>query len=991
MHCIRAVTLFLITLSTLKIKQLQLPKLLQTLVCSGFLRLLPIAFVFIGLNLQAQSPNFTLINTNSGLPSDNVYQIFQDKVGFMWLATDEGLFRFDGIQYVSYHKTEQSALAGSNIQQDATGRIWYQNFDGFCYYNKGDSLIQLNIHQPIGFYPFGITQKHVFIFQQKGIDVFDVNSLEFIKTIDFNFSNIKHSTAFNNKFIFIHNTYTYTIDDNLTLKKLPTSLPENNSPYQFYVVKNRLYAVPKLNETGYFIDFTDIYNPKPSKSVYAKQVQGVAQFNNQLWILTPNGIEIQTSVGSNKILENYNITSAMTDKNGHLWIGTLNKGIIIIENLNTQFKDLMSIEPNLIACSNNQYYVITKSDEIYSLNKSLNNLQLLKSNKGTAMPYFCYYDNHLNHLFVSSKGIYVYKNGDFKNHSFFYFAVKDIAKIDDKYYAYAASGNVGLFRINDNNKLSSEWDDIFNTTDQKEFKFLLNNLRGKSIVYDKANKLFYASSNQGLHKITRQNTALIKNNNKPIYANKLFFFNNTLYAHTTKGEVIYSNNLKDWHNLNKQNNIEAARFLKVKQIDSLLLLSDKLSIYIYNLKTGCFEPTFATQNINMLDVVDFTLDGKYLVALKTTGIVKYHLNNGNQSKPHPQFIINQISTNLSSYLPQSNLQFKHHENNIQINFSVLDFITPKKHQIYYAFDTTKWQALGSETRNVSFASLAPGNYMLYFKLNDTFLEKNTIAFSISKPFWQTKLFIFLSIITFVLVTFAIYKWQVNTIVKRNKLVTEKIRLENELNKSMLAAVRSQMNPHFFYNALNTIQSYIFRNDKKSASNYLSMFSKLTRSILEMSEKEMIKLSDEIHALTLYLELEKIRFENNLQYSIEVNKDISLDVCKIPPMLIQPYVENAIKHGLLHLKENRKLHIAFTIINQGYITVTIDDNGIGREKSAALNKIKNRMHQSFATEANAKRLHILNTNQSLKSIEIIDKTSKDGFAMGTTVILNIPYH
>ncbi len=170
-----------------------------------------------------------------------------------------------------------------------------------------------------------------------------------------------------------------------------------------------------------------------------------------------------------------------------------------------------------------------------------------------------------------------------------------------------------------------------------------------------------------------------------------------------------------------------------------------------------------------------------------------------------------------------------------------------------------------------------------------------------------------------------------------------------------------------------------------------MFSKLTRSILEMSEKDLIKLSDEIHALTLYLELEKIRFENNLQYQIEVGNDISLDVCKIPPMLIQPYVENAIKHGLLHLKENRRLHIAFNIVNKNYITVTIDDNGVGRKKSAELNKIKNRLHQSFATEANAKRLHILNNNKTFNGIEIIDKISKEGFALGTTVILNIPYH
>jgi LytS/YehU family sensor histidine kinase len=139
---------------------------------------------------------------------------------------------------------------------------------------------------------------------------------------------------------------------------------------------------------------------------------------------------------------------------------------------------------------------------------------------------------------------------------------------------------------------------------------------------------------------------------------------------------------------------------------------------------------------------------------------------------------------------------------------------------------------------------------------------------------------------------------------KSKLMEEKFELEKELNRSVLTSIKSQLNPHFFYNALNTIQSFVYMDDRKNASNYLGRFSKLTRTILEMSEKETISLKEEIEALTLYLELEKMRFEDS--FSFEMNyQGVDAELENIPPMLIQPYVENAVKHGLLHKKGNKR--------------------------------------------------------------------------------------
>ena len=226
--------------------------------------------------------------------------------------------------------------------------------------------------------------------------------------------------------------------------------------------------------------------------------------------------------------------------------------------------------------------------------------------------------------------------------------------------------------------------------------------------------------------------------------------------------------------------------------------------------------------------------------------------------------------------------------------------------------------------------------------------------------------------------------------QKNELLSQKMKLEQELQQSMLASIKSQMNPHFLFNALNTIQSYIYTNDKENASQYLGKFSTLTRMILDMSNKDIVTIAEEIKALQLYLELEQLRFEDKLKYTFNVDNNISTETTFIPSMLIQPYVENAIKHGLLHKKNDWFLSLHFTKANEG-ITIIIDDNGIGRKRSEELNKHKAKHHQSFATNANRKRLEILNRGLMQHiALEVIDKKDSYGNSLGTSVKLFIPF-
>jgi LytS/YehU family sensor histidine kinase len=239
------------------------------------------------------------------------------------------------------------------------------------------------------------------------------------------------------------------------------------------------------------------------------------------------------------------------------------------------------------------------------------------------------------------------------------------------------------------------------------------------------------------------------------------------------------------------------------------------------------------------------------------------------------------------------------------------------------------------------------------------------------------------------IVYALYQTQIRKIEKSNQLVIDKVNLEKNLNQSKLKAIKSQMNPHFFYNALNTIQSFILSNDKKQAVSYLSKFSTLTRTILEMTEKESISIADEAKTLSLYLDIEQARFEEDFSYKLTVDNAIDAENIKIPTMLLQPYVENAVKHGLLHKQGKKIVSIHFQKEGE-HIVISIDDNGIGRQKSAELNAIKNKNHTSFATEATENRVNLLNKyNQKNISMQYLDKTTLNNQSLGTTVIFEIP--
>jgi two-component system LytT family sensor kinase len=217
----------------------------------------------------------------------------------------------------------------------------------------------------------------------------------------------------------------------------------------------------------------------------------------------------------------------------------------------------------------------------------------------------------------------------------------------------------------------------------------------------------------------------------------------------------------------------------------------------------------------------------------------------------------------------------------------------------------------------------------------------------------------------------------------------KLKLERKLNNAEMKAIKAQMNPHFLFNAFNSIQEFIIMNNRELASNYLGKFADLMRLYLDHSREKTIPLQEEINATELYLELERIRFEEKLNYSINVAKNVDKSRTYLPPMLIQPFIENSLKHGLLHKKNDRKLDIRFAMIGN-VLHCSIADNGIGRHKSALLNARKLKKHKSFATSATQNRIELLNVGREQDiTLQIIDLMDDNNEAVGTKVIIQIP--
>lgn len=343
---------------------------------------------------------------------------------------------------------------------------------------------------------------------------------------------------------------------------------------------------------------------------------------------------------------------------------------------------------------------------------------------------------------------------------------------------------------------------------------------------------------------------------------------------------------------------------------------------------------------------------------------------------------------------KNNLELDYNNNTVQLYFDALTFNEPGKAPclIYRILEhDTNWRK--TNTPLVELYNLATGKHTVQIKaLNNRGLtSKETIQFvvNIAPPFWQTIWFIIIIGLLFAALIFYIIRIIITKVTKRER---ERAEIRSKLVSFQMSALQAQMNPHFLFNAINGIQKYILKKDKQEAYDYLAKFSKLIRMVLYNSQKSEVTLASELQIVKLYVEMERLRFENNFDFDLNCDGEVNADEILIPVMLLQPYIENAIWHGLMNLNGERRGKLAVDVKRKdNCLIVTITDNGVGRE--IAKQYKRDATHQSMAMSISENRLKLLNelSENSLADIQIVDLKDNEGNATGTMVIIKVGIH
>ena len=417
-------------------------------------------------------------------------------------------------------------------------------------------------------------------------------------------------------------------------------------------------------------------------------------------------------------------------------------------------------------------------------------------------------------------------------------------------------------------------------------------------------------------------------------------------------------------------------------INLLTISGNSFKIDNYNSALG-----FKNQKINAISNAS---DTTYIAT--NNGLFYFHQDYLNQKKTKPVILIDNVFANNFEVTKDYKNKIEYDKNDIKIKFTGISFLDEGDLSFYYQLNNNGWKK--TKENSVNYESLSSNSYTFSVYAVNGFKESSdvkTINFIIEKPFWKSWWFLVLSFLFFVFIIYYFsmlrLKYVHKQFIKEKKTIIlekENIALENQMLALEQKALRLQMNPHFIFNALNTIKGYYSEGNIQEASNYISNFSKLLRLLLENVE-QYISLSLEVEMLDLYLQLTQVRYKNKFSYNINIDKDLNASETGIPTLLMQPIIENAIIHGVSPKISKGIINVSFCKKNDVLICKVIDD-GIGREASQKNKRVK---HSPKAIKITKERLELIELQENKKcNLEFMDLV-KEEKSVGTKVVITIP--
>ncbi len=930
-----------------------------------------------------QDPYYVAIDRTAGLPANTVYDVFQDSRGFVWFATNKGLCRYDGTIIKSFASKSQSLKSGSYIREDNYGRIWYENFDGVLYYVENEKLHQFEGSNSNGYFKYGIINNTLFQLRQNGVHIYDLKKLTLLKKYENLFENVAFTFSTKDSFCVMDDKI-YCLD--ATGLKKTIALPS-----EFY--KNFESPIIEGYKDG-FIIFSKyatkyyVYQNNTFKSFDIPDnigfIQNCAVYGEEVWVCTPNGVlKLNPEKNSMKhLFKDYSVSYVLKDRRNNYWVSTLSHGVFFVEDLTAQLYVTTSL-PYSLAHDKSNIFIGTEKDEVLLFNPSTKlSKTLFRGNTNHVVNPLFVNGQDKSILFTSSK-FHVLQNDNliFQEK----LAIKDMVRVDNNQLAFAATNNSGIITNNPYLPNVREKTKSSKTiTLPIHFENTLTKSNGKAVAYNPSNKTIYYATNKGLFAQSQNVQKEILDNGASIFALNLELYKNAIFALLSDETIQIINTTNNVEDFVLPDELKALKIQKIKVLNQTLFLFTNDEVMAFNLENRHVKTALLmNKDVSINDVT--TLDNKIYFSTSKGLLIKS--NTLSQPDYTPKLIIHKVLVNDKTTDLSTSKKLHFEQNNIKISYSILSEKPNQKDALCYQINNSTWNRLEPSSRELNLLSLSPGTYTLTLKAGENSAKSKTVfSFTISKPFWETGIFLAFILAVALITSYFLYRVKLKSVNRNNQLRLDKVNLEKNLNKSKLKALKSQMNPHFFYNALNTLQSYVLANEKKEALVYLNKFSNLTRTMLDMSERESISIKEEVQALQNYLDIEKERFEDTFMYTITVHPELQDDFVKIPTLMLQPYVENAMKHGLLNKKGVKELHIKFSKINDK-IQIIINDNGIGRAKSMILNESRKKNHKSFATKSLQDRVEIMNQDDNKEiSIEFVDHIDINGHAQGTTVII-----
>ena len=959
-----------------------------------------LSFCFI-VSFSQPYKNFTISN---GLAGNDIKCIFKDSNGLMWIATGSGLCTYDGNQFniIGEDKGLKHNLVWK-ITEDNKKNIWFSlygngvaKYDGrkFTYFTEKNGLINNSVRSL--FYSkkhkcmvFG-TEDGLSIFNGKKFKSFKLKINNPTKKFQVNFiSEYKEKIVFG---VNHYNIYELNINQiNIEKSQLTKFTSFDTKNYSGFINGDNFYGHTYSNDFG-------IYNLKTNqKSTFGNSpviwdytIDNKNQIYASCWdVNSPSGALLCFNNGklinlSDKLkLPTSLFWCLYFDKiTNQLWVGSVDKGVFVIDlskKVNYLNKDVLKIskpEINTI-CIDNKNNIWIGGINFIAIKNSKETKVL--SNKSLTVQILNLIKNKFDFTSINLKKT-LKKSNNF---------ICNSIKIDESGNILALT-NYGLISLDENLKVLkylfiSETGGVFDIIDSKNillshnysysYKVNLNNLDNYQIlnyknkeaiisakrIFKSQNSLWIASSSKGLFLYERDTLKSMKDlgyldeeNIKDVIVDS----NKNVITGSVNGKVYFNrwknNKLSIFKILKPEKDIIGNSIFFIKQYKNYYFIGTNKGLNIIK-DFKLIKFIDETENLEQTIYTDAQIDYiNYRLLISTNnGIISVDLKNIlKDEKVNSLLKITTIKVNNELIKNSSDLTLEHFENNLEISFNSNNIYNASKNRYRYKIIglNDKWSSYSNDNQ-IKLIGLTHGNYQIIIEGKNIGTNESIspikLNIIINPPFWKTNWFVIIVIFT---LSLFVYVYISNKI----KSIKQKADLEKRIAETKLQALQSQMNPHFVFNAMNSIQNFVIDNKTDEALWYMGEFSKLMRQTLNYSSKSFIQLEEELDYLKRYIELENLRRKNKVDYSVSIAEEIDVYEVQIPPMLIQPLIENVFVHAFDNNSKECNLKISFSL-KESTLVCEIEDNGKGYEPvnnySKGLNLVRERLNISDSKSKN----------------------------------------